>query len=82
MFVCKNSFVFRLITPSKMKTGPIAFHLAHFQLLSVPVMKAFVFQRKIDVLTTLGHGVYQGASAAKNAAGTWSTPGVIRSSTI
>ena len=29
MCVCKKSFVFRLFTPSKMKRGLIAFHLAY-----------------------------------------------------
>jgi len=57
MCVSKNSVVFRLITPSKMKTGLIAFHLAYFQLLSVNVLEAVVFQMKLHVLQTLSYAL-------------------------
>ena len=43
----------RLITSSKMKTGLIAFHLAYFQILSVNVFSAVVFQIQFFVLQTL-----------------------------
>ena len=68
--VFARTLVFRLITTSKMKTGLIAFHLAYFQLLSVPVMEAVVFQNQLDVLQTLSNVVYTGALGAENAAGT------------
>ena len=66
MCVCKTSFVFRLITRSKMKTGLIAFHLAYVQVVSMPFMEAVAFQHPpLDVLQTLSSVIYLGAKGKK-----------------
>ena len=50
MCVCKKSFVLRLFTPSKMKRGLIAFHLAYVQVPRVPTMEAVAFHTIFHVL--------------------------------
>ena len=52
MCVCKKSFVLRLFTPSKMKRGLIAFHLAYVQVARVPSIEAVVPQSILHVLQT------------------------------
>ena len=72
MCVCKKSFVLRLLTPSKMKRGLIAFHLAYVQVLRVPTMEAVVPQTIFCVLQAVTSVVsFQDAiQESKDVAGT------------
>ena len=72
MCVCKKSFVLRLFTPSKMKRGLIAFHLAYVQVPRVPTMEAVVPQTIFHVLQAVASVViFQDAiQESKDVAGT------------
>ena len=72
MCVCKKSFVLRLFTPSKMKRGLIAFHLAYVQVPRVPTMEAIVPQTIFYVLQAVTSVVsFQDAiQESKDVAGT------------
>lgn len=72
MCVCKKSFVLRLFTPSKMKRGLIAFHLAYVQVPRVPAMEAVVPQTIFHVLQAVASVLrFQGAiQESKDVAGT------------
>ena len=69
---CKESFVFSLITPWKMKRGLIAFHLAYVQVARVQALEAFVLLSIIHVLQALAIVVsFKGViRESKNVAGT------------
>ena len=67
---CKKSFVFRLFTPSKMKRGVIAFHLAYVQVPRVPIMEAVVPQTIFNVLQAVASVLsFQGVIHSKDVAG-------------